>query len=80
MIEVEVLDEGKTWSNTLSYLGLLPSMKSQPDWSTDVVIAALAPGENHTRREELSAGTYVSICGQSVPYQVWPGGLMTVED
>jgi hypothetical protein len=80
MIELERLDEGKTWSSLLRYLGPLPAMKSQPDWSTDVLIIALAPGESYKRQEELTAGTYISICGQSAPYQVWPGGALTVED
>ena len=80
LIDLEKLDEGKTWQNMSNYMRPLPFMGSQPDWSRDVMKVSVPPGNNTTRHEELNKGIYVSICGQSGRPGVWLGGQLIVED
>jgi len=79
-IDLEILDEGKTWGAMSSYMAPLPFTGSQPEWSKDVIMLSLPPGENTTRHKELTAGTYISVCWQSNPHLVWLGGQLIVED
>ncbi len=54
-------------------------MGHHPDWSTDVIILILSPDENTTRLQELTAGTYISICGGIERPGYWLGGQLIVE-
>jgi hypothetical protein len=79
-IDLEILDEGKTWGAMKTYMSPLPFTGSQPDWSKDVITRSVHPGESTTSQIELSAGTYISVCGRSNPHQVWLGVQLIVED
>ena len=80
-IDLEKLDEGKTWGSMYNYMSPLPFTGSQPDWSRDVITATgLDPGKSTTRQKELTAGTYISVCWQRGSNQTWLGGQLIVED
>ena len=79
-IDLEKLDEGKTWQAMSNYMRPLPFMGSQPDWSSDVIMVSVPPGDSTKRQEELTLGIYISVCGQSGRPGVWLGGQLIVED
>ena len=80
-IDLEKLDEGKTWDDAYNYMSPLPFTGSQPDWSIDVIKSpALDPGKSTTRQKELTAGTYITVCWGSGSYGLWLGGQLIVED
>lgn len=78
------LEEGKTWSEALSYWGSFPSSKGKPRWMKTLIPQFLAHDESVRLRPELTAGTYFSLCrphaGSYASPEVWLGGTLTVED
>lgn len=78
-IDLEILDEGKTWDNMSTYIGPSPSNRNQPSWSHDVATGGAIPGGNTTKHLELSVGRYISVCWRMNPHLVWLGGELIVE-
>lgn len=78
------LEEGKTWSDALSYWGPFPSSREKPRWMKTVRGQFLTPHESVRERVELTAGTYFSLCrphqGSYASPDVWLGGTLAVED
>lgn len=80
-VDLEILDEGKTWDDMRGWIGREPATGAvQAEWSKDVLLVRMSPGGTTTRQLELTAGTYVAICWRGSPHLVWLGGQLIVED
>ena len=83
-VDLEVLDEGKTWNDMLKQMGGLGDYNgSQPRWSVDVTgVSGLSQDEFRIKPKELTAGTYIAVCwtsGSQHDIFLADGGLV-VED
>jgi len=81
-IDLEILDEGKTFKDMLRYMGGLHVYAgSPPEWSVDVAGGDMRPGQYEESQEELTAGIYIAVCGTISPHRVWlANGVLVVED
>lgn len=79
-VDLEILDEGKTWMDLRRHGGGDGVSASQPEWSVDVKSYIMLPGGNYTIDQELTAGTYVSVCWTMVPHKIWLAEQLVVED
>ena len=80
LVDFVKLAEGKTWNDILDYLGPLPSSKTRPDWVTGPAPEEVPAGESSSRELSVTGGNYVVVCARSSPLEVWPAGVLMVED
>lgn len=67
-VDLEKLDEDKTYQDMLTYMrGLGAFSGMQPEWSVDVTGGSMDPGEFIINPKELGAGTYIAVCWQTKP-------------
>ena len=79
--DLEILDEGKTWSDMRRQIGPDGSLSSQPKWSVDVANAMVLPGGNYTSgRDRLTAGTYIAVCWTVETHRIWLAEQLVVEE
>lgn len=79
-IDLEILDEGKTWKDMRGKIGPDGSSSSQPEWSVDVANARLLPGGKSTSDRELTAGTYIAVCWTVDTHRIWLAEQLVVEE
>jgi hypothetical protein len=66
-LELEMLDEDKTWKDVYDFMGGGGIYSGpQPEWTFDIIgTAGLEPGWFSIKDIELTAGSYISLCRTS---------------
>ena len=73
--------EGKTIQDVIDYIGEEPTTKHHPSWTQELGSWKLIQtGEQHKWEGELDEGIYHMVCANMMPFGVWFGTGITVEN
>lgn len=71
----------ETIQDAIDYVGEEPSKKHAPSWTRELGIwKVVFSGESFTWKGNLEPGIYHMVCASPMPYGVWFGTGLTVED
>ncbi|MEE8356743.1 MAG: hypothetical protein V3R33_05485 [Anaerolineales bacterium] len=74
---------GESIQDMIDYLGAAPSTKHHPDWTDDFTYYTwkkITSGTSITFDFELEPGIYSMVCAQILPYGVWFGTGLIVQE
>ncbi len=71
----------ETIQDAIDYIGEEPTTKHAPSWTRDLgTWKTVLPGESFTWEGNLEPGIYHMVCASLMPFGVWFGTGLTVED
>jgi hypothetical protein len=80
-VNLDRLAEDKTIQDLIDFIGEEPSEKSHPYWARPLgTWGNVDPGESHTWEGVLEPVNHTLVCARLVPFGVWFGTGLTVED
>lgn len=80
-VNLDRLAEDKTIQDLIDFIGEEPSEKSHPYWARPLgTWGNVDPGESHTWEGILEPRDHTLVCARLVPFGVWFGTGLTVED
>ena len=73
--------EGKTIQDVIEYHGDEPTSKLRPSWAEELgTWKEIESGEQHRWEGELEEGNYFMVCANMMPFGVWLGTGITVDE